>query len=116
MSHLNKLLITLCLILAFGSSSFAQNDNTDQALEEAREVSQQFVEDHNIDQGKQVYITRAVYSYKRNLAQLNDQNELSETELNNQLSDIKNSLRENIREALNDDQLTEEFIQGFEFE
>lgn len=116
MSHLNKLLITLCLILVFGSSSFAQNDNTDQVLEEAKEVSQQFVEDHNIDQEKQVYITRAVYSYKKNLAQLNDQNELSEAELNDQLTDIKNSLRDNIRHALNDDQLTQEFIQEFEFE
>lgn len=115
MFSLNKLLIAIALVLTFNVGANAQN-NTDQALEKAKEVSQQFVDDHNIDQEKQVYITRAVYSYNKNLARLNAQEDLSEAQIDSRLSEMKSSLSDLVKNALNDNQLTEEFIQEFEFE
>ncbi|MDR9399799.1 MAG: hypothetical protein RI558_00130 [Psychroflexus sp.] len=115
MFSLNKLLIAIALVLTFNVCANAQN-NTDQALEKAKEVSQQFVDDHNIDEEKQVYITRVVYSYNKNLARLNAQEDLSEAQIDSRLSEMKSSLSDLIKNALNDNQLTEEFIQEFEFE
>ena len=104
MRKLKNLLITgVFLVLVLGTG-YSQSSTDAELLENARNEVRDLTEDLNVNEDQETLLVRAIYSYKKSKMQINNSQDMDESEKNASLEDVKSSFKDNVRHALEDDE------------